>query len=110
VQIVETTAPAGVQARLLQGSTVKGDVQAEKSSGHIRAISNTIDGNLQFTENRTGEYAITDNSIQGDLQFFKNTGAGKIVNNRVGGNLQSKENPPAPVVKNNTVAGSTELE
>lgn len=110
VQIVESTAPANVHALLVQDTTIKGDLQAEKSSGQIRAIDNDIDGNLQFTENRTGEYAITDNEIKGDLQFSKNKGTGPITGNQVAGNLQSNENTPAPTVSGNVVSGNLEVE
>ncbi len=97
-------------ALLAQDAVVEGNVQAEKSSGPIRVTGTTIGGNLQVVENTAGKYDLTNNVITADLQFFKNAGAGKITGNRVGGNLQSKENTPAPVVKKNTVAGSTELE
>ncbi len=48
--------------------------------------------------------------VKSDLQFFGNKGRGTLTGNQVGGNLQSKENTPKPVVRNNNVEGSTELE
>lgn len=110
VQLTEGSAPLDVDALLVQNSTVIGDVQAEKSSGRLRSLSNTINGSLQFVENRRGPYIIRTNSVKGDLQFFKNQGTGKIIGNRVGGNLQSKENSPRPVVRRNVVEGSLEVE
>jgi cytoskeletal protein CcmA (bactofilin family) len=91
-------------------TVVKGSVQAQRTRSLFVRTGTTIGGNLQVVENTTGKYDLTNNVITADLQFFKNTGAGKITGNRVGGNLQSKENTPAPLVKKNTVAGSTELE
>ncbi|MES2475229.1 MAG: hypothetical protein V4640_05575 [Verrucomicrobiota bacterium] len=110
VQLTEGSAPAGVDALLVSGATVEGDVQAEKSSGRLRSRNSTVDGNLQFVENRRGPYLIRNNSIDGDLQFFKNQGSGTITDNTVKGNLQSKENRPAPVVTGNRVEGDLELE
>jgi len=110
VQVTEAVAPSTVDALLVTNATVDGDVQAEKSAGRLRAVGNRIGGNLQFVENRTGLYDIRNNTIKGDLQFFKNIGSGTITGNTVEGNLQSKENRPAPVIANNTVYGSTEID
>jgi hypothetical protein len=109
ILIQEATAPARVNALLVQRVVVAGDIQIEKSSGKIRVIGNTIGGDLQIVENLTGAYSAVNNRMQGDLQFFKNNGRGVINGNRVGGNLQSKENSPAPVVRRNLVRGYTEL-
>ncbi len=109
VQLKEGDARRQV-ALLVFRAVVEGDVQAEKSSGRLKAINNTIDGNLQFVENNGGPYLIKNNRIKGDLQYFKNNGSGTITGNRVGGNLQSKENSPSPQVANNIVDGDLELE
>jgi hypothetical protein len=109
IQIQEATAPARVNALLVQRVVVAGDIQVEKSSGKVRVLGNTIGGNLQIVENLTGTYTANNNRMQGDLQFFKNNGRGVISGNRVGGNLQSKENSPAPRVRRNLVAGDTEV-
>jgi hypothetical protein len=100
----------GGAALLVQNTTVEGDVQAEKSTGRLRALGNKIGGNLQFVENKRGPYAIHNNRIDGDLQFFKNSGTSTIIKNRVGGNLQSKENAPRPKVRKNIVEGDLEIE
>jgi hypothetical protein len=110
VQLVEGSAANNVDALLVQNSIVTGNVQAEKSSGRFQVLGNTINGSLQFVENRRGSYSLLDNTVKADLQFFKNKGSGKIIGNQVGGNLQSKENTPRPVVRTNVVEGSTEVE
>jgi hypothetical protein len=110
VQLTEGSAGGGVDALLVRDATVVGDVQAEKSGGRLRAIDNRIFGNLQFVENRRGNFVIRDNAVREDLQFFKNLGFGKITGNLVGGNLQSKGNSPRPEVRRNTVEGDLELE
>jgi hypothetical protein len=109
VQLVEHSAPASVDALLVDNADVDGAVQAEKGTGRLRVLATVIGGGLQFVENK-GVFIIRDNRVGADLQFFKNTGAGTITGNHVGGNLQSKENSPAPQVSNNVVEGSTELE
>jgi hypothetical protein len=108
--VTEAVAASTVDALLVTNATVDGDVQAEKSSGRLRAVGNRIGGNLQFVENRTGLYDIRNNTIGGDLQFFKNIGSATITGNTVEGNLQSKENSPPPVISGNTVKGSTEID
>lgn len=110
IQLTEASAASTEDALSVESSRVDGDLQAEKSSGRLRALGNQIGGNLQFVENTTGTYEIKDNNIDGDLQFFKNQGSGEITYNVVGGNLQSKENDPPPLVANNTVKGDTEIE
>ena len=76
VQIEEAIAPGDVDALFVDNATVDGDVQAQKSSGRLRVKASQIGGNLQFFENRTGLYEITDNRVDGDIQFFKNQGDG----------------------------------
>ena len=110
VQIWDANAPDGVDALRVDASTVRGNVQAEKSRGRLAVTMTIIEGNLQFVENYTGPYVITDNTISGDLQFFKNWGEGTITGNYVGGNLQSKENDPWPMIENNTVEGDRDIE
>lgn len=95
---------------VVDSARVMGDIQAEKSSGRLQVKKSDIGGNLQFVENYTGPYTITDNFIDVDLQFFKNIGKGTITGNRVGGNLQSKENSPQPTILNNAVEGENEIE
>lgn len=109
VQIEEAITPIDVDALVVEGATVDGDVQAQKSSGRLRVKASQIGGKLQFFENRTGLYEIMNNRIDGDLQFFKNQGAGTITGNSVGGNLQSKENSPPPTIEGNTVGGNLEI-
>jgi hypothetical protein len=110
VQITEAAASAGVYALQLDAAVVDGDVQVEKSAGRLRAKESRNGGNLQFVENDTGPYWITDNTINGDLQFFKNRGECTITGNEVGGNLQSKENNPLPTITGNLVEGDLEIE
>ena len=109
VQIEEAIAPADVDALFVDNATVGGDVQAQKSSGRLRVKASQIGGNLQFFENRTGLYEITDNRVDGDIQFFKNQGDGTITGNSTGQDLQSKENNPPPTIQGNSVGGDLEI-
>jgi hypothetical protein len=89
---------------------VNGDVQGKGTRSLLVRDGTRVGGNLQFVENRRGPYVMTSKQIDGDLQFFKNRGSGAITGYQVGGNLQSKENSPKPLVRNNRVEGSTEVE
>jgi hypothetical protein len=91
-------------------ATVDGDVQITKSSGQINVRASTVGGNIQLTDNLEGHCHVTSNRVSGDIQAFRNLGNLSIIGNRVKGNLQVKENERRPIVRNNRVEGSTEID
>jgi hypothetical protein len=96
VQIKEAVAGSDVDALLVNFSRVRGDVQVEKSSGRMRVRDSRIGGNVQFVENRTGLYTVTNNEIDGDLQHFKSSGRVTFTRNDIDGDLQVIENTIGP--------------
>ncbi|MCJ2542646.1 hypothetical protein [Thermostichus vulcanus] len=66
-----------------------------KQGGSASILSVTIDGDLQFEENR-GALNATANDVEGNLQAWKNRGGLTLTNNLIRENLQCKENNPAP--------------
>ena len=109
---------------LVQGSTIKGSVQAEgatrvalqenPNTGRItRVIGNVqlknmvagqrsaildarIGGSIQYDSNRA-PLNIFGNDVGGDVQVFQNTAIVRIRDNTIDGNLQCKQNSPPPV-------------
>jgi hypothetical protein len=76
------------------GSFVGGSVQIVQG-GAARVDRVTIEGDLQFFENRKALRA-TRNRIDGNLQAVSNTGGLYIAQNLIEGSLQCKQNTPPP--------------
>jgi len=101
-------ADGGSYVRVIENTSVGGDIQLKGLSGQSSYVRNSsIGGNLQMENNRIpllAEY----NFIDGDLQAFSNTGGLTIRFNTIDGNLQCKSNQPAPAGRLNRVAGNKE--
>lgn len=110
IQLESADTPRTARALAVHKASVNGDVQVTKSSGQINVRASSVGGNIQLTENLQGHYHVSNNRVDGDIQAFKNLGLVSIIGNRVKGNLQVKENDRRPIVRNNRVEGSTEIE
>jgi hypothetical protein len=117
---------------LVQGSTIRGSVQAEGASqvrlqqdlttgritriiGNVQ-IKNTvaglrstildtrIGGSIQYEDNRA-PLNIFGNDVNGDVQVFQNRSTVRIRDNTIDGNLQCKENAPRPLNGGGNVVG-----
>ena len=91
---------------VLRGSRVGGSVQVVQ--GRAATVRNTVvTHDILYDENRAALRAI-DNTVGGNLQAFQNTGGVQISFNHVDGNLQCKANVPAPTGGGNVVLGNKE--
>lgn len=110
IQLDSADTPRAARSLVVRNTSVNGDVQVIKSPGQVNVRNSSVGGNIQLTENLEGNSHLTSNRVDGDIQAFKNLGRLSIIGNRVKGNLQVKENERRPIVRNNRVEGSTEIE
>ncbi len=66
-----------------------------------------VNADILYDENRAALKAI-DNTVGGNIQAFQNSGGVRISLNHVDGNLQCKENVPRPTGGGNVVQGNKE--
>lgn len=90
----------------VRNSRVGGNVQVVQ--GRAATVRGTIViHDILYDENRAALRAI-DNTVGGNIQAFQNTGGVEISVNRVDGNLQCKANVPPPTGGGNVVQGNKE--
>ncbi len=94
------------QVNVLEGSRIGGSVQVALGGGSS-VNDSFIDADLQYGGN-SGILRAMRNSIGGNLQVLRNTGKVDIRKNVIDGNLQCTENVPAPIGGANVVGGTKE--
>ncbi|HEX5955039.1 MAG TPA: hypothetical protein VFY37_03810 [Solirubrobacterales bacterium] len=88
------------------GSRVGGSVQVVQGQA-ATVRDSVVTQDILYDHNRAALRAIS-NTVGGNIQAFQNTGGVQISFNRVNGNLQCKENVPPPTGGGNVVQGNKE--
>jgi hypothetical protein len=91
---------------VVRNSRVGGSVQVVQ--GQAATVRNTIVTQDVLYDDNTAALRAIDNTVGGNIQAFQNTGGVQVSVNRVDGNLQCKENVPAPTGGGNVVQGNKE--
>jgi hypothetical protein len=91
---------------VLDTSRIGGSVQV-KQGGAATVSDSRVEADILYDSNSQPVRALN-NTVGGNIQAFQNRGGVDLRNNRIDGNLQCKANRPAPTGGNNRVQGNKE--